>query len=119
VHVGVSMHELGIVFEVLRVVDRFVVENGLSQVGKIVLEIGQLSQAIPRFIEECYPAAVAGTAYEGTELEIVVVPALGVCGQCQVEYNVVERRKICPSCGAGRFTLQSGQEFIIKEVVAC
>ena len=36
------MHELGIVFEIIKIVDRFVAENDLSQVEKIVLEVGQL-----------------------------------------------------------------------------
>ena len=43
------MHELGIVYEVISVVDHFVKENEIMAVDKIVLEIGQLSQAIPRF----------------------------------------------------------------------
>ena len=47
------MHELGIVYEIIKVVDSFVIENKLTKVDKIVLEIGHLSQAIPRFIEQC------------------------------------------------------------------
>jgi len=112
------MHELGIVYEVVKVVDRFVRENQLTEVKKIVLEIGQLSHAVPRFIQECFPAAVADTPYQETELEIVVALARGLCNACQTEYNVVATRKICPSCGADQYTLKSGQEFIIKEIVA-
>jgi len=40
------MHELGIVYEVIKIVDGFVEENNITKVDKIVLEIGQLSQAI-------------------------------------------------------------------------
>lgn len=112
------MHELGIVYEVIRVVDSFVLENQLSKVEKIVLEIGQLSQAIPRFIEECYPAAVHGTAYEETKLEIITLPALGRCHGCEETYNLVTHRRTCPACGGREYTLLSGQEFSIKEVVA-
>ncbi len=113
------MHELGIVYEVVKVVDNFVLENHLTKVEKIILEIGQLSQAIPRFIEECYPAAVSETAYEDTILEIIVLPANGRCKNCGEIYNIVEHRKICPSCQEGVFELISGEEFNIKEVVAC
>lgn len=112
------MHELGIVYEVIKVVDSFVLENQLTKVDKIVLEIGQLSQAIPRFIEACYPAAVSETAYEDTKLEIITLPAIGQCKNCQTEYNVVDTRKVCPNCGNDTFVLLSGQEFQIKEVVA-
>lgn len=112
------MHELGIVYEVIKVVDRFVVENNLQKVDKIILEVGQLSQAIPRFIKECYPAAVNETPYENTELEIVELPAIAKCKNCSNEYDVITHRKICPDCEGENYTLISGQEFNIKEVHA-
>lgn len=113
------MHELGIVYEVIRVVDGFVLENKLTRVEKIVLEIGQLSQAIPRFIEECYPAAVSETPYETTKLEIISIPAMARCHGCKETYNIVTHRRVCPICGKREATLLSGQEFNIKEIVAC
>lgn len=112
------MHELGIVYEVIKVVDSFVAENQLTKVDKIVLEIGQLSQAIPRFIEECYPAAVDGTDYEETKLEIVSLPANAKCEACGEIYNIIEHRKICPKCQGEVYDLVSGQEFNIKEIIA-
>lgn len=112
------MHELGIVYEVIKVVDRFVEDNQLAHVEKIVLEVGKLSQAIPRFIEECYPAAVHETPYEHTILEIEVLPANGKCKTCQEVYDVVTNRKVCPSCQGETFDLISGQEFNIKEILA-
>ncbi len=112
------MHELGIVYEVIKIVDGFAKENNLTTVDKIVLEVGQLSQAIPRFIEECYPAAVSETAYENTKLEIIVLPAKAKCKACNEVYNIIEHRKICPECQGDEYKLISGQEFNIKEIVA-
>ncbi|KAB3525908.1 hydrogenase maturation nickel metallochaperone HypA/HybF [Alkaliphilus serpentinus] len=112
------MHELGIVYEVVRIVDGFVQENQLTKVEKIVLEVGQLSQAIPRFLEECYPAAVSETAYEDTKLEIIVLPANGKCKSCNEVYNIIEHRRICPKCHRDEYALISGEEFNIKEIVA-
>jgi len=115
----ILLHELGIVYEVIRIVDSFAKDNNLSKVSKIVLEIGQLSQAIPRFIEECFPAAVDNTDYANSELQIVVIPAIASCSVCGTEYNVVENRRICPQCGSDKFVLMTGQEFSIKEIVGC
>lgn len=112
------MHELGIVYEVINIVDRFAKENKLTKVDKIVLEVGELSQAIPRFIEECYPAAVNETPYEETKLEIIVLPANAKCGGCHKVYNIIQHRKICPACQGEAYDLVSGQEFNIKEIVA-
>ncbi|MGL5541549.1 MAG: hydrogenase maturation nickel metallochaperone HypA [Erysipelotrichaceae bacterium] len=113
------MHELGIVYEVIRVVDRFAQEHQLTSVEKIVLEIGELSQAIPRFLEECYPAAVDDTAYANTALEIITLPAMAKCDGCGQHYNVIAQRKTCPVCGSQSYALLSGQEFTIKEIVGC
>ncbi len=113
------MHELGIVYEVIKIVDQFVMENHLNRVEKIVLEIGELSQAIPRFIEACYPAAVHETRYEKTQLEIIQIPAVGQCKACGENYGLVACKKICPCCGQIDFVLISGQAFHIKEIVAC
>lgn len=112
------MHELGIVFEVIKVVDKIAKENQVTRVEKIVLEIGQLSQAIPRFILECYPAAVDETDYETTELEIITIEAKGECQSCKTEFNIITQRKICPNCQSESFKILSGQEFNIKEIVA-
>ncbi len=113
------MHELGIVYEVIKVVDNAVKENNITRVEKIILEMGQLSDAIPRFIEECYPAAVDGTDYEDTKLEIEILPANGICSTCGEVYKVVDCKKICPKCGNEHYELISGQEFNIKEIIAC
>lgn len=113
------MHELGIVYEVIKIVDNFAKQNNLEKIDTIRLEIGQLSQSIPRFIEECYPAAVSETAYEDTKLEIIVLPANGKCGECSTIYNVIEHKKICPECNGEEYDLISGEEFNIKEIIAC
>lgn len=112
------MHELGIVYEVVRIVDDFVKENDLKEVEKIVLEVGQLSQAIPRFLEECFPAAVCDTPYEKTRLEIEVIKAQGKCKICNTIYNIVDHRRVCPCCQNTDYFVISGQEFNIKEIVA-
>lgn len=113
------MHELGIVYEVIKVVDRFVEQNQITKVDKIVLEIGELSQAIPRFIEACYPAAVDQTPYENTTLEIITLPANGRCNGCDAIYNIVTQHKVCPKCKQEDYTMISGDEFNIREIVAC
>lgn len=112
------MHELGIVYQVIRIVDDFSKQNCLTKVDKIVLEVGELSQAVPRFIEECYPAAVNETEYEDTKLEVEVIKAEGRCRNCNEVYGVVEHRRVCPKCNNDQYDLLTGQEFNIKEVVA-
>ncbi len=113
------MHELGIMFHVVKKVEEIVRENGLTEVEALVLQIGELSPVVPQYIRTCYPAAVDGTILQNTRLEIEMLPANARCRSCGCVYNLIERRKICPSCGSEEFELLCGREFNIKEIRAC
>lgn len=113
------MHELSVCYEVVRTLDDLVVEHKLTEVDSVTLEIGELSTMIPRYMEECFPAAVDGTMFENTKLEIEVIPGLGRCRTCSHMYQLLPVNGVCPECGLKNFELISGKEFNIKEIVAC
>ncbi len=113
------MHELGVVFEVVKTVDEFAKSNGLSKIEKIILQIGELSSMIPKYIKDCYPAAVDGTEYEETELEIEILPGNALCSGCGKVFNILQNKSKCPGCGSSGGEMLSGKEFMIKEIVAC
>ena len=113
------MHELGVVIEVVKTVERFAEKNGVTRIDALVLQIGELSSMIPKYIESCYPAAVDGTLLEKTELKIEVLPGNGLCGKCVKAFNLLKNQGICPECGNGEFEILSGKEFMIKEIIAC
>jgi len=113
------LHELGVVFEVIKTVENFAEKNGVTKIEKLVLQIGELSSMIPKYIEACYPAAVDGTIMQDTKLEIEILPGNGICKNCSKVFNLIENRQVCPSCGSKEWQLLSGKEFIIKEIIAC
>lgn len=112
------MHEIGVVIEVIKKVERFANLNAVTEVDTLVLQIGELSSMIPRYVEACFPAAIQGTILEKAELRIEVIPANAICKDCQSVYNVIEHKKLCPKCNGDRAELLSGREFIIKEIIA-
>ena len=105
--------------EVVKAVEQFAKDNGVTQVDTIVLQIGELSAMIPRYIEDCFPAAVDGTSLQETKLRIEVVPGNGYCRKCGKVFNLVQNQGHCPYCGGKDFDLLSGKEFVIKEIIAC
>ncbi|CDF58595.1 hydrogenase maturation nickel metallochaperone HypA [Thermobrachium celere] len=113
------MHELGVMIEVVNYVEDFAKKNGLTKIDTLVLQIGELSAIIPRYIEACYPAAIDGTMLENTKLKIEVLPANAICRECSKVFNVVQNNKICPRCGNEKWELLCGKEFLIKEIIAC
>lgn len=113
------MHEIGVVIEVIKTVERFAKQNDVTKIEMLVLQIGELSSMIPRYVEACYPAAIEGTILEETKLKIEIMPANALCKSCNKVFNIVEHNKICPDCNAEDFDLLSGREFMIKEILAC
>lgn len=113
------MHELGVVIEVIKTVENLAKENGLSKIDTLVLQIGELSSMIPKYIEACYPAAVDGTLLQETKLKIEILPGNAICQRCNRVFNLLENDYKCFDCGSANWDLLSGKEFMIKEIIAC
>jgi len=114
-----ALHELGIMFNVVRSVENFARKNGVTQIDTLVLQVGELSPVVPQFIEACYPAAVDGTLLEETKLKIEIIPGNAMCKQCRKVFNLLRDGKKCPHCGEEEWDVISGKEFMIKEIIAC
>ncbi len=112
------MHELGIVYEVVRSVEEIAQQNGLTKIDTIVLQIGELSSVIPKYIEDCFPAAIDGTFMQATKLRIEILPGRVRCQGCNQIYNPLQTSNRCPDCDRTDRQVISGQEFLIKEILA-
>lgn len=110
------MHELGIVMEIVRVVEGVAKEQNISEVDTIVLQIGELAPIVPQYIEECFPAAIDGTFMENTKLEIEMMPGNGLCRKCGQVFNILSNEGVCPKCHSKDFEVLSGKDFFIKEI---
>ena len=54
---GVScLHELGLLMEIVKTVEKFTVENKVGRIEKLVLQIGEISSVIPEYMKKVYPA---------------------------------------------------------------
>jgi hydrogenase nickel incorporation protein HypA/HybF len=112
------MHELGVVIEIVKTVEAFVASNGVTRIDTLVLQIGELSSAVPKYVEACYPAAVEGTLLEGTKLKIEILPANAICARCRKVFGLVGSGGECPRCGSEEYEALGGRELKIKEIVA-
>ena len=112
------MHELGIVFEIQKRVTAVAEENGLalSDIAQVVVEVGEASTIVPRYLKECWPAATDGTEMEHTALEIEILVATVECKKCGTIYEYLKNDRVCPKCGAWECVMVTGQEFNIKEI---
>lgn len=112
------MHEIGVLLEVVKSVEKFALENHVEKIETLVLQIGELSSMIPQYMKNLYPVAVEGTILDGTQLEIEVLIANGLCKSCEKVYKIKENEGVCPNCGSNDLEILNGKEFFIKEI-AC
>ena len=113
------MHELGIVFHIIRSVEKVAVENDLEKVSAVVLELGEVSGVVPDYLTDCWRwAAAKSELASGSELRIETLPAVTRCGGCGADYPTVAHGRTCPRCGSGDTWLLTGNEVNIKEIEA-
>mgnify|MGYP000869055429 CR=1 FL=1 len=114
------MHELGLVKHVVRAIEEIGKEEKLTEVASVTLEIGEVSGVIPDYLTDCWKYfRVKSELLKAAELKIETVPAITICGDCQKTFPTLEYKKQCPYCGGEATWLVAGNEFNIKEIVAC
>ena len=111
------MHELGIVFHVIKTVERVGAENDLTRVAGVTLELGEVCGAIPKELVSCWDWAVQKSdLLRGAQLHIETLPAVTQCGGCGRECPTVAHGRTCPRCGSEDTWLLRGSEISIKEI---
>ncbi len=111
------MHELGIVFYIIRRVEGVARDNMVSGVSAVTIQLGEVSGVIPRYLQDAWRwAADKHELTHGAELIVEEIPAVTRCEACGVQYGTVEHGRICPACGSERTVLMQGQEVLIKEI---
>lgn len=114
------MHELGIVFHVIKQIEQVGVENHLTKVASVTLELGEVSGVVPSYLQDCWKwAAAKSELMGGSELLVETIPAVTFCEGCGQTYPTVAHGRTCPYCASERTYLVTGNEINIKEIAAC
>ena len=113
------MHELGIVFEVVSRVTAIAEEYKIKpeDIAAVVLEVGEASSIVPRYLKECWPAAIDRTELEEADLQVDEVVATVRCKACGRVYEYLRSDRRCPACSDPACTMVTGREFNIKEIL--
>ena len=114
------MHELGVVFHVIKKVEEVAKENDITEIKSVTLEIGEVSTVIEDYLRKCWKWSVEKKSdlLKDTELIVEKIKAVTFCEDCEETYATVDYGKKCPHCGSDRTYLLTGNEFNIKEIEA-
>ena len=111
------MHELGIVYHIIRDVENVARANGVSRISSVTLLLGEVSGVVPDLLLDAWRwAADKKLITQGAELIVEPVEAVTHCEACGHDYATVEHGKTCPHCGSGETYLLQGQEVMIKQI---
>ena len=111
------MHELGIVFHIIRSVEEVGQANQVRRISAVALELGEVSGVVEEYLQDCWKWAVGRSEMlNGAKLKVHTIPARTVCEACGKVYPTVHYGKQCPACGSGETHLVQGNEMMIQEI---
>lgn len=114
------MHELGVVFHVVDQLKEIGEINKLNQIHKVVIELGEVSAVLEDYLVDCWNWAIGRESplLNKCAMDVIRIPAITYCENCNSQYETVKYGKICPNCNKDTTFLIQGNEFNIKEIEA-
>jgi len=105
------VHELGMCQAVVDAVER---RAGDRPVSRVRVRVGSLQHVHPEAFAQSFAMAASGTVAEGAEAELVLVPAVGHCGDCDRSFETKDVAVVCPECGSTDVTQSGGDDLVLE-----
>ena len=113
------MHELGVVFHMVDLLEDIGRERSLTRVGKVVVELGEVSGVVTDLFADAWLwASDRHDLLRGAELEIHEIEAVTRCNACGNVFSTVAHGRGCPACQSSDTELLQGNELNIREIEA-
>lgn len=111
------MHELGIVVEVVKQIEKLAKQNDVEKVTELTLEVGEVSGVVKEYFEDAFKWFIKKSEYmKECVLKYVPIAGISYCEDCKKTYPTTKYGKQCPYCNSLRTYLVSGKEVFIKDI---
>lgn len=111
------MHEYSLAGEVIKIAQSEAERNNAVLISEITIEAGKFSGVDPDAFESALRLLSEGTLLEGTELKIERINGIGICRNCNLEFEMDKRFDTCPRCNSFPSEIKGGREFRIASIV--
>jgi hydrogenase nickel incorporation protein HypA/HybF len=108
------MHEMSIAQSILDIVQEYMDKENGKKLVEVAVEVGELVAVVPESLKFCYEALVDHTPFQGSKLNIKILPLMGDCLKCGHEFKIQDFTFICPKCQSSEIQTQQGQELKIS-----
>ena len=111
------MHELGIVFHVIKEAEKVATENNVKEVVSLTLEVGEVSGVVLDYFHDCFEWAKKRSEFmKNCKLKTIVIEGLSYCKTCKETFKTTAHGKVCPHCGSKDTYLITGDQINIKDI---
>lgn len=107
------MHEYGLCEPIVGAVE---FRAAGRRVTRARVRVGALHRVAPPAMEQAFALAAEGTAAEGAELDLVIVPAEISCAACGHAGTSDDPIRLCPECGSADVALAGGDDLILESI---
>ncbi|MHB9095068.1 MAG: hydrogenase maturation nickel metallochaperone HypA/HybF, partial [Eubacteriales bacterium] len=88
----------------------------VQRVTKVILVVGEMTNAMPDALEAVFTVFAHGTKVEGAELQIRMIPLTARCTECEWEGSIERHVFICPHCSSLGLEIKSGRELYVESL---
>ncbi len=110
------MHELSLAINIVETVQEVAIQEKLTSIFEIEMEVGDLSGVIVEALEFAMEEAVKNTIIEKAKRTIIKVSAIAKCNECNTEYNLDDVFTPCPNCASFNNEIIAGREFKLYKI---
>lgn len=110
------MHEMSLAEGMIQLIEDQAESQHFSQVKKIFLEIGALSNVEVESLLFCFNAVALGTVAETAEVIVERTVGQGFCMDCSQTVTCDSLYQACPFCQSYKIQVTGGQDMRVKEL---
>lgn len=112
-----SMHEIGILEQVVESVCKTARDNNISEVTQINLDVGELAGVIPEIFTDYFPMfQEKEPVIAKAKINLHPVRAEALCEDCGALYHVTKFNGKCPKCESPWKKILGGKGVVLKGI---
>lgn len=111
------MHERSLVRQLLRQVEKLMIEHNAERVREVRLSIGEFSGVEPELLETAFHELVGAGPLGDAVLELERVPLEAQCDACDCQFAVERFAFLCPQCHSTEVTVLRGEQLMLESLV--
>ena len=111
------MHEMSYVVKIIDTAGRSAKENGITDVKEVAVQVGEMTGALPEYLEMYFKEAAKDTVLKNARLVITQIPVLAECDSCKTLYHPSKDNDYrCPGCKSIAGRIVQGKDITVNTI---